>query len=73
MIHMYRPTLTCCNSFCRHLFERRPGFGGDLAAININRGRDHGIPAYHKWREYCGLPGYSHSPEIIAALKATYG
>lgn len=39
-----------------HLFQT-PGFqfGMDLAAINIQRGRDHGIPPFVKWREPCVL------------------
>lgn len=68
------------------LFEVMAKDGGDLAAFNIQRGRDHGLPSYATWLHYCtcitiekdnfesGVHGglKFHSKEAAAQLKDAY-
>jgi len=52
-----------------HLF-RKPGqpFGVDLAAFNMQRGREFGLPSYMEYRKYCGLPGATGWDDLFGSM-----
>ena len=43
------------NELTERLFEMAHTVALDLAALNLQRGRDHGIPTYNNWRQFCNL------------------
>jgi peroxidase len=47
-----------------YLFKLGNFIGSDLAARNIQRGRDHGVPGYNEFRKLCGLPGLTTWDEL---------
>ena len=64
----------------RNFLFGQPGAGGfDLAALNIQRGRDHGLADYNTVRTAYGLPRVTSFSQIssdagvVAALQAAYG
>ncbi|XP_065080087.1 chorion peroxidase [Ochlerotatus camptorhynchus] len=57
-----------------HLFEKahdllhdRP-CGLDLVSLNIQRGRDHGLPSYPHWRRHCRLPPVDTWEQLAQAV-----
>nr|XP_005583875.2 eosinophil peroxidase [Macaca fascicularis] len=51
------------------LFRQVRRIGLDLAALNMQRSRDHGLPGYNAWRHFCGLSQPRNLAQLSRVLK----
>ncbi|NP_001191571.1 thyroid peroxidase-like protein [Aplysia californica] len=51
------------------LFKLANAIGQDLASLNIQRGRDHGIQFYNDYREHCGLSRATTFEDLSAEIQ----
>ncbi|XP_076587073.1 eosinophil peroxidase-like [Chaetodon auriga] len=51
------------------LFKFSSELALDLASLNMQRGRDHALPGYLKWREFCGLSQPKNQRQLAKVLE----
>ncbi|KFQ30899.1 Myeloperoxidase, partial [Mesitornis unicolor] len=51
------------------MFEQVERIGFDLPALNMQRSRDHGLPGYNSWRQFCGLSQPSGLKTLAQVLR----
>uniref|UniRef100_A0A8C3XDK8 Lactoperoxidase n=1 Tax=Catagonus wagneri TaxID=51154 RepID=A0A8C3XDK8_9CETA len=51
------------------LFQQVRRIGLDLASLNMQRSRDHGLPGYNAWRRFCGLSQPRNLAQLSRVLK----
>lgn len=62
-----------CNRYCcllgvqitEYLLKFNKTFGADLVSVDLERGRDFGLPGYNKFRELCGLKKAKRFDDLI--------
>lgn len=50
------------------LFQLQNRIALDLASLNLQRGRDHALPLYNDWREFCNLSRASNFSEVASEI-----
>ncbi|XP_060704026.1 myeloperoxidase-like isoform X1 [Hemiscyllium ocellatum] len=66
---LMKQDIVLVNDLYDHLFENVSQVADDLASLNMQRGRDHGLPGYNSWRRFCGLSAPKNEEEFSKVLK----
>ncbi|XP_077353402.1 eosinophil peroxidase [Festucalex cinctus] len=59
------------NALREKLFQFVQHLALDLGALNMQRGRDHGLPGYNAWRKFCNLSEPRNQAELAQVLNNT--
>ncbi|XP_061657040.1 eosinophil peroxidase isoform X2 [Syngnathoides biaculeatus] len=59
------------NALRERLFEFVQHLALDLGSLNMQRGRDHGLPGYNAWRRFCNLSEPRNQAELAQVLNNT--
>ncbi|XP_005108720.1 thyroid peroxidase-like [Aplysia californica] len=77
--HVQRYDRFIVNDLSDLLFQDRDNISMDLASLNIQRARDHGLPGYNEYREVCGMHRiknfeqfYREDPERAVIFRRVY-
>ena len=67
-VKLRTPQEVMTSSVVERLFEESNQIALDLGALNIQRGRDHGIPGYNQFRSYCDLSVANTFDDLAAEI-----
>uniref|UniRef100_A0AAQ4QKH5 Myeloid-specific peroxidase n=1 Tax=Gasterosteus aculeatus aculeatus TaxID=481459 RepID=A0AAQ4QKH5_GASAC len=56
------------NALRERLFQFVMHLALDLGSLNMERGRDHGLPGYNAWRRFCGLSQPKSEAELAQVM-----